>query len=363
MAKKSDYAALYTLRADGRYMGYYRDHTGKRHAAYDKDPEILHRKLRELELAAAAPPVVTFADAEEDWERQHREEIGTRCWKNYSPHVADMLAEHGKREIGSISALDVQRDLLKAKADGYSRTVVQTRRSIYRMIFDHAIIKGWRLDNPVSAVRLPKGLPHSTREAPTDEEIRTILQSADAPFGLFPILLLCTGLRKSEALALDWADIDWDSGEIRITKSLDYPTGATPVVKSPKTEAGVRTVPLLAVLRPLLEAAREKSTGPHLFPQPASNRAGEGGGYMSLRSYDGAWRRWQEATGITLTAHQLRHGTATLMFEAGVDELTAQKILGHSRIEITREIYTELREKQKKQSVKKLDTKLKRLLG
>ena len=57
----------------------------------------------------------------------------------------------------------------------------------------------------------------------------------------------------------------------------------------------------------------------------------------------------------TLTAHNLRHGTATLMFELGVDELTAQRILGHSRIEITREIYTELRANQKMKSVDKIN--------
>jgi len=362
-AKKVDYAALYTQRSDGRYMGYYRDYAGKRHAAYDRDPEALHRKLKELELAAAAPPTVSVRQVEEEWERQHREEIGVRTWKNYAPHVSEILEEHGEKPITELSALDIQRDLKQAKAKGYSATIVQTRRSIFRMICDYAIIRGYRLDNPCAAVKLPKGLPRGRREAPTDEEIRKIMQSADAPFGLFPILLLCTGLRKSEALALDWADVDWKRGEISITKSLDYPSGSRPVVKSPKTDAGIRTVPLLSVLRPHMEQAYKARTGPHIFPAPSSNRAGDGGGYMTLRGFDGAWSRWQEATGIDLTAHQLRHGTATLMFEANVDELTAQRILGHSRIEITREIYTELREKQQNVSVQRLNDKLNDMLG
>ena len=78
---------------------------------------------------------------------------------------------------------------------------------------------------------------------------------------------------------------------------------------------------------------------------------------MTLRGYEGEWLRYCEATGLmeggkpAITAHNLRHGTATLMFELGVDELTAQKILGHSRIEITREIYTDLRAAQKMKSV------------
>lgn len=363
MAKKIDYAALYTRRKDGRYMGYYRDYAGKRHATYDKDPEALYKKLRELEAATAVPPVMTVKQVEEEWERQHREEIGIRTWKNYAPHIAELLEEHGDKPITELSALDIQRDLMQAKSKGYSATIVQTRRSLYRMICDFAIIHGYRLDNPCAAVKLPKGLPRGKREAPTDEEIKTIMQSGAAPFGLFPILLLCTGLRKSEALALDWEDVDWKNNEISITKSLDYPSGSRPVVKSPKTDAGIRTVPLLSVLRPLLEEAYAKRSGPHIFPAPPSNRAGEGGGYMTLRGFEGAWKRWQDATGIELTAHQLRHGTATLMFEADVDELTAQKILGHSRIEITREIYTELRQKQKNQSVQRLNDKLTTMLA
>ena len=56
MAKRIDYASMYTLRKDGRYQGWYRDQVGKRHAVYDRDPERLHAKLQEKE----APPALTF---------------------------------------------------------------------------------------------------------------------------------------------------------------------------------------------------------------------------------------------------------------------------------------------------------------
>lgn len=56
-----------------------------------------------------------------------------------------------------------------------------------------------------------------------------------------------------------------------------------------------------------------------------------------------------------LAAHQLRHGTATLLYEAGVDVYTARKILGHAKVETTLSIYTELRDKHEKKSINKLD--------
>ena len=77
---------------------------------------------------------------------------------------------------------------------------------------------------------------------------------------------------------------------------------------------------------------------------------------MSESNYDTAWANYCACVGLEgLTAHQLRHGTATLLYEAGVDVHTAKKILGHSNIQVTMAIYTELREKKEKQSIQLLD--------
>ncbi len=362
MAKKINYAEMFTLRKDGRYQGSYTDATG-RHYIYDRDPQRLYQKLMTAQ-ADGCKKVLTFRQIAEDWEGRHREEISQRTWNNYLPHYQDILRRHGSKPIENVTAVDVINHLTAAKARGYSATVVNSIRSVYRMIFDHAIANDWARFNPVSSVKLPKGLKRGKRIAPTDDQIKAIFRSVDAPFGLFPFLLLCTGLRKSEALALTWDDIDLNKKEISITKSLDYPTGSAPVIKSPKTDAGVRIVPIVDMLLEQLQQARNSATSDYLFPQPDSNRAGKGGGLMSLRAYDGAWERYCAAAGLiedgkpSVTAHNLRHGTATLMFELGVDELTAQRILGHSRVEITREIYTQLREAQNRKSIDRFNSGL-----
>ena len=359
MPKKINYADMFTLRKDGRYQGSYTDSTG-RHYLYDRDPQRLYQKLTDAQNKEASR-VLTFREIAEDWEGRHREEISQRTWNNYLPHYQDILRRHGSKPIEDVTAVDVINHLTAAKAKGYSATVVNSIRSVYRMIFDHAIANDWARFNPVSSVKLPKGLKRGKRVAPTDNQIRTIFRNVDAPFGLFPLLLLCTGLRKSEALALSWSDVDFKKREISITKSLDYPTGSTPVIKAPKTEAGVRTVPIVDILYTKLQEAYRAATSDYIFPSQDSNRAGKGGGLMSLRAYDGAWARYCTAAGLledgkpTITAHNLRHGTATLMFELGVDELTAQRILGHSRVEITREIYTQLREAQNRKSIDKFN--------
>lgn len=363
MAKKIDYASMFTLRKDGRYMARYTDEKG-RHCIYDRDPERLWQKLNSTQEKKEP----NFREIASAWETQHREEITARTWTNYEPHYKDIVEKHASKQITDVTAQDIINHLTSAKAKGYSATVVNTIRSIYRMIFDYAIANDYAQYNPVASVRLPKGLKRGKRVAPTDDQMKLICASTGAPFGLFPFFLLCTGLRKSEALALTWSDIDFDSREISVTKSLDYTSGANPKIKPPKTDAGFRSVPILDILYPLLVEEKKKSASDYLFPSADSNRSGKGGGMMTLRGYEGAWLRYCESVGLmdegkpSITAHNLRHGTATLMFELGVDELTAQRILGHSRIEITREIYTDLRAAQNKKSVKKFNTGMKKYM-
>ena len=365
MAKKINYASMFTLRKDGRYVATYTDKKG-RHHLYDKDPEQLYKKLQ----AAQQPKekqIPTFREIAEGWERQHREEITQRTWTNYDPHYKEILTRHGDKPIEEVTAQLIANHLTAAKSKGYSATVVNTIRSLYRMIFDYAVAHDHTQFNPVLSVRLPKGLKRGKRVAPNDAQIKTIFENADTEFGLFPLFLLCTGLRKSEALALTWSDVDLINKEISVTKSIDYTVGAKPKIKPPKTEAGTRVVPIIDILLERLQDAYDNRTSDYLFPAPESNRGGKGGGMMTLRVYEGAWLRYCETAGFigedgkpTITAHNLRHGTATLMFELGVDELTAQKILGHSRVEITREIYTELRSKQKMSSVSRFNEGMKK---
>lgn len=351
---KINYASMFTLRKDGRYQVKYTDDAGK-HTLYDKDPEKLYYKLQEAKKGAVIKPT-TFKDVADSWEREHREKIEDRTWRNYAPHLKDMVSQYGETPIEEMEPVDIINDLARAKTKGWSATVVNTRKSIFRMVFDHAIVIGKLKYNPAVSVRLPKGLKRGKRTAPTQEQMELILNNVHAPFGLFPFLLLCTGMRKSEALALTWDDIDLKNKTISVTKSVDYTVDSKPVYKPPKTAAGYRTIPIISPLLTELErAAKERKNGP-LFPQPDSSRGGPGGGIMSQKAYDTAWDKYCKSTGLEgITAHNLRHGAATLMFEFGVDEMTTQKVLGHSNIQITREIYTDLRESQLSKSADKFD--------
>ena len=352
---KVNYADLYTKRQDGRFMGFWREldkdgkPTGKRHAICDRDPERLYQRIQEKQT----PKARTLRDVAGEWEELHQKAVSERTWKNYAPHLEDIVSIYGDQPISEITAFDVSQDLLAAKAKGYSHTIVNTRRSIWSGIFDYAIGMRDIPYNPAISVKLPKGLKKGKRTAPTDEIInKIILGASDMEFGFIPFFLLCTGVRRSEALQRLKSDLDTNEWELRIPKS--------------KTAAGVRTVPIIKPLQAPLKQWMEAHPGPWLFPYIPYN--GRTGTFMSDRNWETAWARYCVSHGWTdsdgkpvIGAHNLRHGTATLLYEAGVDVYTAQHILGHANVSTTLEIYTDLRKDHEKKNVGKFSRSMAKL--
>ena len=351
--KKPDYASMYTLRSDGLYMGWWRDKQNKRHAIYDRDPERLHQKILDKETPARA----TLAEVIDAWEKQHREEIKDRTWANYAPHVEDIKDQYGDLAVEDITASDVVQDLQKQKAKRLSFTVVNTRRCIWRMVLDHAVADPHIAlpYNVAIGVKNPKGLQKGSRSTPEDAVLDAIMAGAgDMDFGFIPFFLLCTGLRRSEALQRPVSDVDLKAWEIRIPAA--------------KTQAGIRTVPIIEPLRAPLKAWIKAHPGEWLFPH-RDYYAGrkKQAGYMTDSNWETAWAAyctdhgWVDGEGKPMIgAHHLRHGTATLLYESGVDVYTAQHILGHANVTTTLAIYTELRKKHQAKNVGKFSRSITR---
>ena len=225
---------------------------------------------------------------------------------------------------------------------GYARRTVQMHRDVLNMIFNYAIVAGYLTVNPVAAVSMPRNLPKEKRELPEDDALAAVRAGLDAPFGLFALVCYYAGLRRGEALALAFEDVDRERGLIYVTKSVEF-IGNTPQVKTPKTVAGYRTVPLLD---PLAQALPE-GTG-LIFPR-------EDGGLLTKTQFRKRWLAYCDAIGFQLTAHQLRHGFATLLYEAGVADKAAQELLGHSSISVTRDVYTHIRQARREATAKQLN--------
>ena len=347
MAKKLNYAAMFTLRKDGRYMGYwheldkYGQPKGSRHPIYDRDPERLFKRIQDKESGVA--PALTFEKAADAWEKKHWDRIGNKTAETYTAPLRRIREQFSGMDADEVTAQGIQAFLADLGKQGFSRRSVQMHRDILNMIFNNAIVEYGIRFNPCGAVTVPRNLPTRKRELPADAAIDAVRAGGDKPFGLFALVCLYAGLRRGEALALTYEDIDRKAGLIHVTKAVEY-IGNIPHIKPPKTDAGIRDVPLLT---PLAVQIPDKISG-LLFPR-------EDGQPLTKTQYRKRWIRYCEAIGYEITAHQLRHGYATILYEAGIQDKDAQELLGHSSIAVTRDVYTHIRQSQKTATAKKLD--------
>ena len=340
MAKKPDYAALFTLRADGRYMGYWKDRAGKRHAIYDRDPERLFFKLQEKENET--PPILSFKEAAEAWQARHWERVGSNTADAYKAPLRRLITYYDGVAAADVTAQSIQALLAELGRQGFSRRTVQMHRDALNMIFNNAILEGRLNVNPCVAVTIPRNLPTKRRELPEDAAIEAVKEHGNLPFGLFGLVCLYAGLRRGEALALCYEDIDREKKLIHVTKAIEF-IGNTPHIKSPKTEAGRRDVILLDALEEQLPKGKGL-----IFCR-------EDGKPLTKTQFRKRWLAYCKGLGHDLTAHQLRHGFATILYEAGIQDKDAQELLGHSSIAVTRDVYTHIRQRQRDETAKRLN--------
>lgn len=337
MAKKLDYASLFTLRKDGRYMYRWTDEHGKRHAIYDRDPEALYHKVEAAK--EKAPP--TFGEIAEKWRGFQWGRISYKTAESYTAPLRRLIDRWGGSDPAEIGAQEISAYLSALAIQGYSRRSVQMHRDILNMIFRYGIVNEGLRFNPIDAVSLPRNLSSAKRELPEDAAIEAV-KSSSAPFSLFAKLCLYSGLRRGEALALRYEDIDRERHVIHVTKAVEF-IGNNPRIKPPKTKAGCRD----AVLLDALAAEIPQGTG-YIFCR-------ESGDLLSKMQYRDRWEEYCKAIGYDITAHQLRHGFATILYEAGIPDKDAQELLGHSSIGVTRDIYTHIRQSRRVQTADKLN--------
>ncbi len=289
-----------------------------------------------------------FSEVSEEWEEHHTPTISPTTAKRYSIFVKQLNVYFGDMYIKEISPKLVNMYLHKLELEQYSGKTIKDALSVLRLISKYANIQNYMSQDFTAYVSPPKGKPSEKREALTDAEIATVKNSIDKPFGFFAYFLLYTGCRKGEALALTWEDIDIENKVIHINKSL-YFEGVKPKLKEPKTTAGKRDIILLTPLA-------EKLTIPTKKNEPIFK--GMHGGYMNQSEYQRAWEQYTTIANLTITAHQIRHTFATLLFEADINVKDAQTLMGHSDIVTTQNIYTHIRQSRLQNTADKLNSYL-----
>lgn len=322
-----------STRKDGRFVKTIVDpRTGKRIYFYGKTEREVTRKI--LLFKEQAVVGRTFAEVADEWWGDAMERIAFQTTKSYKPALRRAVDEFGNKAIKDIKPLDVNR-FLRSLQRTLSPKTISHNRLVLNLIFNHAIMAGDVEANPCAAIRLPIG-ERNIRSAASPEDEAKVKASADV--WLFPYFALMSGMRKGEILALQWKDINFDESYIDVTKSVEH-IGDRPRIKKPKTAAGVRVVPLLKPLKEKLLAIKERRTDGYIFSDTNGDTPLTDSRYATL------YKHFQNDTGVTCTAHQLRHSFATVAFECGIPVKSVQEILGHKQLSTTMDIYTDFRKK------------------
>lgn len=322
-----------TQRSDGRYTtSITNPKTKKRIYFYGKTKKEVNQKVLAYNGEISKTPL--FSEIADKWWSEAIEQIEYQTAKSYKHIKSDAIEEFGDKPISEIKTQDIDLYLKKLAKRNYAQKTVSNYKNVVNMIFKYAIIQNEIQFNPCEVITVPKGLPKEKRRSASPEDEKIIRETAD--IWIFPYFALTTGLRKGEIIALKWKDIDFENNCITVNKSSYYKSNK-PIIKTPKTESGYRIVPLLNCLKEKIEKLKS---------DPEAYVISENGkDPLTSRQFQRRMKEYKQKTGITCTAHQLRHSFATDGFEAGLDPKTMQEIIGHKQLSTTMDIYTDFRKK------------------
>lgn len=358
---------MYQRKSDGRWAESIPLGNGKSKVLYGKTKAELKKKIIAYQGEQETGPTIT--EALEVWQKSKENSVSYKTLEGYAAPINRINSYIGDCLLKEVTPAQIQAMVRDIASQGYKRTTVQRPLDILRMMFDYYITlpDAPVSANPCTAVRLPSGLKQERRDLISREDAERVKNGLSADFGLFAYFLMYSGLRKGEALALRWEDIH--DGIINVNKSVSWQPNK-PVIKSPKTDAGIRTVPLLSAL----EEALPKSKQGYIFS------ADGGKSPLTQIQFRHRWEAYCKEVGLSdtivkehinpnnkhkyvsttyvprITPHQLRHEFVTLCFDAGLDEQDTQVIVGHASASTTREVYNHIKDSRKILNRDKLDS-------
>lgn len=286
---------------------------------------------------------LTFAEYAERWVNT-RETLGTvdesTIRKNRSS-IKALSPRIGDAQMTELTRSDIERMYMDLLYEGRRPNYVRELKSALSNIFNEAVRDGVCVSSPVKDARLPKKEP-SRKKAMPPSQLKSVLSSLD-PSNRFEIIyFMCAavGLRRGEAMALRWPDIDFESEVIHIQSSLK----SNNTIGETKTSGSDRYIPMPGFVSRALKKRRDaqmeelESFGVGGTPEFVTESLGERVPYRAT-AYDWECRRDRlGASGYTM--HELRHSFASMMAnEENCPVKVLMAILGHTDINTTLAIY------------------------
>lgn len=296
----------------------------------------------------------SFSEAAEQWMSVFKEDaVRTITYeRSYrSPFEKHVLPYFQNAYISDIKQTDIQK-FFNSKSQ-YSFSYLQKMRNVLNGVFEFAIANSLCYYNPVKGTRLGK----SSTETITDKraysyaESRQMVEFAKtARYGMDAIILLKTGLRRSELLALRWDNVDMKNRVIHVRESVSE-TNSGLEIHPCKSKKSIRDIPFDNELFSLFFSMER--TGFVIKGKNGKNMVPHNWSYKRY----GIFVKQLACAGLDIPAlnpHELRHSFGSVLYERGVDIVTISKLMGHASIDITVKLYVHDSMRKKIEAVSKL---------
>ena len=324
------------------WSAYWRDASGKQHAkaigTRKKDAEAyltrVQSRVDDGTYRELAP--ITFAAVAEQWLRDYAAvSVKPSTLGGYRSMLDSSLVPFfGPVQLTSIRPGDVQRYIAERIESGRKPATVQKAVILLKTMFKHAVEWDYLRTNPAQNVKAPRR-EHVEMEFLTPDEIRVFLAALEPRWYALFFTATFTGMRLGELLALQWSDIDWHGGTIRVRRSVWRGR-----FQEPKSKRSVRTIgmsPRLAAV--LMDHKLETPWSEHDLVFCGSD--GQVIDQANLRHR--VFEPTLEAAGLRkMRIHDLRHTFASLLINQGENLKYVQQQLGHASITTTVDRYGHL---------------------
>lgn len=348
---------------NGTYCARFVDRFGKRKSKRSK-------KLQEVrQWLADATYINEHSDIEqatsmiidawfEYWIDVKRKTVRPNTVRNYTErYYKNIQKVIGKKLLTEVKPIHCQKVFTNMADEGYrTSTIYQTRIALFNML-EFAKENDVILSNPCKkSVKSDMGRPSQKKEALTiDVQKKFLEQAKGQSYENQYRFILQTGLRTGELVGLRWEDVDFKNKTVKIQRSMEYRYSVGEWrVGEPKSKSGYRIIPLTDEAVRILLAQKEKNKKIKIISTEWSEyiflcRKGKP---VKNSTYDTALFKICDKAGINkFSMHVLRHTFATRCIEGGMMPKTLQKILGHSNIGITMNLYVHITEEEKQKEI------------
>lgn len=338
-------------REDGRYRKKVKLPDGRTKYLYGTSPAEVNAKARALLKEAD-----TGVDVDDDtkvgewvkiWFDTYKANLRANTkavYQNaYNSHIRERLAALPLKAVRPVHIRAVMQDVA-GLSESSQKKVLNTMRQMFQTAMHNRLIAF----DPCEGVKIT---PHAADErikVLSPEQQDKLMEAVTEPRArVFCALCLYAGLRREEALGLQWGDID--GNRLTVNRAVTFPGNSNQADPdhSLKTKAAHRTIPIPAPLADILDNT------PHTEMAVVTTVHGA---EMSLTAFRRLWEHVKKTVPFDVHPHMLRHSYATALYRAGVDLKTAQVLLGHTNIAVTANIYTHAADDRIESAGQKINT-------